>query len=52
MYYIAKGLEFLGLVVMLIGFVFNFPKLMNPYFFIYGLVLFLTGWVLDKYILK
>ena len=52
MYYIAKALEFLGLAIMLVGFVINFPKLMNPYFFIYGLVLFITGWIIDKYILK
>ena len=52
MYYIAKSLEFLGLFIMLAGFFINFPKLMNPYFFIYGLVLFLTGWVVDKYILE
>ena len=52
MYYIAKTLEFLGLFIMLMGFLISFPKLMNPYFFIYGLVLFTTGWILDKYILK
>ena len=52
MYYIAKALEFLGLVIMLVGFFISFPKLMNPYFFIYGLTLFLIGWVIDKYILK
>ena len=52
MYYIAKSLEFLGLLVMLVGFVIKFPKLMNPYFFMSGLVLFITGWIIDKYILK
>ena len=52
MYYIAKSLEFLGLVIMLVGFIINFPKIMNPYFFIYGLIIFVTGWILDKYILK
>ena len=52
MYYIAKSLEFLGIIIMLIGFMMSFPKLINPYFFIYGLVLFITGWVLDKYILQ
>jgi len=52
MYYIAKSFEFLGLFIMLVGFVINFPKLMNPYFFMYGLVLFIIGWIVDKYILK
>jgi len=52
MYYIAKSLELLGLFVILVGFITSFPKLMNPYFFTYGLILFITGWVLDKYILE
>ena len=52
MYYIAKSLEFLGLLVMLFGFVIDFPKLINPYIFMYGLILFITGWIIDKYILK
>ena len=52
MYYIVKLLEFLGLFIILVGFLINFPKLMNPYFFTYGLILFIIGWVLDKYILK
>ena len=52
MYYIAKSLEFFGLLIMLAGFIINFPELINPFFFVYGLVLFLTGWVVDKYILK
>ena len=52
MYYIAKSLEFLGLFIILIGFLINFPKLMDSYFFIYGLVLFIIGWIVDKYILQ
>ena len=52
MYYIDKTLEFLGLFIILVGFLISFPKLMDPYFFIYGLVLFIIGWILDKYILK
>ncbi len=52
MYYIAKSLELLGLFLIFFGFIRNLPDLMNPYDFIYGLVLFITGWIIEKYILK
>ena len=52
MYYIAKSLEFLGLLIILIGFIWKVPELMNPYVFMYGLVLFIIGWIIEKYILK
>ena len=52
MYYIAKSLEFLGLFIILIGFLINFPGLMKPEFFISGFILFMIGWIIDKYILE
>ena len=52
MYYIAKSLEFLGLLIVLMGLIWKMPELMNPYVFMYGLVLFIAGWVIEKYILK
>ena len=52
MYYIAKSLEFLGLLIISIGFILKMPELMNPYVFMYGLVLFIIGWIIEKKILK
>ena len=52
MYYISKSLEFLGLFIMLVGFLIRFPKLMDYNFFISGLILFIIGWIIDKYILE
>ena len=52
MYYISKFLEFIGLCFIGIGFILNFPKLMNPQLFGFGLIFFSIGWVIEKYILK
>ena len=52
MYYVAKSLEFLGLLFILVGFITKLPELMNPYDFMYGLVLFAVGWIMEKYLLK
>ena len=52
MYYVAKSLEFLGLLFILVSFIAKLPKLMSPYDFMYGLVLFAIGWIIEKYLLK
>ena len=52
MYYIAKFLEVVGMIIIGIGFIVNFPKLMDPRFLGFGTAFFLMGWIIEKYILK
>jgi hypothetical protein len=52
MYYIAKFLEFLGMVIITAGFMIKFPALMEPRYLGFGLSFFFMGWVIEKYILK
>ena len=51
MYYAAKGLELLGMTLIGIGFIIKFPTLMNPKLLLGGLICFVAGWVIGKYIL-
>jgi len=51
MYYAAKGLEILGITVIGVGFVIKFPKLMDPQLLLAGIVCFVVGWAIEKYIL-
>ena len=51
MYYAAKGLEILGITVIGVGFVIKFPKLMDPKLLLAGIVCFVVGWAIEKYIL-
>tara|TARA_B100001123_G_C15059327_1_gene926904 strand:+ start:90 stop:248 length:159 start_codon:yes stop_codon:yes gene_type:complete len=50
-FYAAKGLELLGMVIIGVGFIINFPALMNPKFLLSGIICFIAGWVIEKYIL-
>jgi len=52
MYYVAKIIQAGGLTLILIGFLLKFPKLMNPRLFIVGLIIFLAGWISEKFLLK
>ena len=52
MYYIAKFLEIVGMIIIGIGFFIKFPSLMDPRFFGFGLSSFFMGWIIEKYILK
>ena len=52
MYYGAKGLELLGITMIGIGFIIKFPRLMDPKFLLAGVVFFVVGWVIEKYILQ
>ena len=52
MYYIAKSLEFIGLSIILFGFLKKLPNLMSLYDIIYGVVFFTVGWIIEKYTLK
>lgn len=51
MYYSAKGLELLGMTLIGVGFIIKFPRLMDPKFLLAGIVFFVAGWVIEKYIL-
>ena len=51
MYYAAKGLEILGMTVIGVGFFIKFPKLMDPKLLLAGIVCFVVGWAIEKYIL-
>jgi hypothetical protein len=52
MYYSAKGLELLGMTLIGVGFIIEFPGLMNPKLLLAGIVCFVVGWVIEKYILQ
>jgi hypothetical protein len=52
MYYMAKSLQLLGIFSILIGFIIKYPKLMDPKLFLASLIIFGSGMVIDKYILK
>ena len=52
MYYLAKGLQFAGLLIVGIGFLNTFPDLMDPRPFVGGMALCATGWIMQHYLLK
>ena len=52
MYYAAKGLELLGMTMIGIGFIIKFPKLMDPKLLFAGIICFVSGWAIEKYILE
>ena len=52
MYYAAKMLELLGMTMIAIGFVVKFPSLMDPKLLLGGIICFISGWSIEKYILK
>lgn len=52
MYYIAKLTQAAGLGVIGIGFVADFPRLINMKVFAIGVFLFLFGWIIESYMLK
>ncbi len=51
MYYAAKGLEFLGIFMIGVGFIVKFPALMDPKLLLAGILCFGVGWSIEKYIL-
>ena len=51
MYYIAKIAQATGLGIILIGFVKDFPHLMNPRLLLVGVIVFLLGWIIERYML-
>jgi len=52
MYYITKLIQAAGLTLILIGFVQKFPELMNPRLLLWGIGMFITGWLIQKLLLK
>ena len=52
MYYLAKIAQACGLVVILAGFLARFPNLMNTKILAMGLMIFLFGWIVQRFLLK
>ena len=52
MYYIAKILQACGLAIILIGFLREFPELMSHRSLVIGLLIFIGGWMTDRFLLK
>jgi len=46
---IAKILEALGLGVVVVGFLLKFPQLMDFKLFLSGIIVFILGWLLERY---
>ena len=49
MYYISKGFQFVGLLVIGIGFISKFPQLIDYKLIGIGLIFFIMGWVVQKF---
>tara|TARA_B100000315_G_C14191700_1_gene413655 strand:- start:239 stop:403 length:165 start_codon:yes stop_codon:yes gene_type:complete len=49
MYYISKGFQFVGLIIIGIGFVIKFPHLMDYKLLGIGSAFFIMGWAVQKY---
>ena len=52
MFFLAKVLQFFGISIILFEVSIAFPKLMNPDIFFFSIILFLFGWILEKYGLR
>jgi hypothetical protein len=51
-FYFAKIIEALGIVVVAVNFILAFPELMNFRIFLAGSFLFMTGWIIERYWVK
>ena len=49
MYYISKGLQLIGLIVIGFGFILQFPYLMNYKQLGIGIMFFIMGWITQKF---
>ncbi len=49
MYYISKGLQFIGLLVIGLGFISKFPQLMDYKLLGIGLIFFIMGLTVQKF---
>lgn len=52
MYYLAKILELVGMLVLGVSFVINFPLTINWNLFIIGVAFFSMGFMIEKFVLK
>jgi hypothetical protein len=52
MFYVSKGFQAAGLVIILAGFFMKFPSLMSPKIFGVGILFFIIGWTIERYLLK
>jgi len=52
MFYIGKCAQAAGLTIILVGFIKYFPDLMSYRILISGIVLYLFGWVSNRFLLK
>lgn len=52
MFYIAKILQAAGMGVILIDFARRFPNLMSHQVLMIGILIFLAGWIVEKFLLK
>ena len=49
MYYVSKVLQFIGLLIIGIGFMSHFPSLMDYKLLGYGILFFIMGWLVQKF---
>ena len=52
MYYLAKFFEFVGISVITLGFYIYYPNPMQYNVLFYGVIFFIGGWIIEKYLLK
>jgi len=52
MYYFAKIFQASGLGIIGFGFFINFPKLMNTKALMLGIVMFVVGWTIERFLLR
>lgn len=52
MYCIAKIAQASGLTILLIGFLKDFPRLMSPKVFGIGALIFVFGWIVQRFMLR
>ena len=52
MYYLAKFFELIGISVITLGFYINYPDPMQYGTLLYGIIFFIGGWIIEKYLLK
>lgn len=52
MYYLAKLAQASGLTVISVGYVLSFPNLMSRKLLLLGIVIFVFGWVIERFLLK
>tara|TARA_B100001029_G_C14993725_1_gene413652 strand:+ start:797 stop:958 length:162 start_codon:yes stop_codon:yes gene_type:complete len=49
MFYISKGLQLIGLLVIGMGFISHFPSLMSYKLLAMGILFFIMGWIVEKF---